>query len=114
MGPSGATSLPPVPSGGRNDLLSQIHQGMSLKPVQTNEDSGSGDGRGGLLEAIRKGTSLRPVSESEKGSPPPEMELGGMAGALARALQDRSRVIQVSDDEDDDYDDDDDSDEWDD
>jgi hypothetical protein len=50
-----------VPSGGRNDLLSQIHQGMSLKPVQTNEDSGSGDGRGGLLEAIRKGTSLRPV-----------------------------------------------------
>ena len=36
------------------------------------------------------------MSESEKGSPPPEMELGGMAGALARALQDRSRVIQVS------------------
>lgn len=37
------------------------------------------------------------MSENDKKSPPPsDEELGGMAGALARALQDRSKVIQVS------------------
>lgn len=55
--------------------------------------------RGNLLASIRKGTQLKKVTSEEaaRGSSPPDEEnLDGMAGALARALQQRNNVMQHS------------------
>ena len=56
--------------------------------------------RGDLLASIRAGMQLKKVSseESARGGSPPAADVGldGMAGALARALAQRSNVIQHS------------------
>lgn len=57
------------------------------------------DERGNLLASIRAGKQLKKVSndESARGpSPPADVGLDGMAGALARALQQRNNVLQQS------------------
>ncbi|XP_065836937.1 actin nucleation-promoting factor WASL-like [Oscarella lobularis] len=121
--PMGGGPPPPPPisggggGGGRSDLLASIRAGASLQKVDVNEirPASTGDSRGDLLAAIRKGKNLKTVTDDERSPPPSGDEgLSGMAGALARALADRSRAIQVSDEEDDDFDEDDDDEEWDD
>ena len=57
------------------------------------------DERGDLLASIRAGMQLKKVSADEPArgnSPPADVSLDGMAGALARALAQRNNVIQHS------------------
>ena len=86
--PSGGGGRGPPPPPSRDSKPAN-----SLPPVS--------DERGNLLASIRAGTQLKKVSndESARGpSPPAEVGggLDGMAGALARALQQRNNVIQQS------------------
>jgi Wiskott-Aldrich syndrome protein len=105
---------PPIPSGGRSNLLSEISQGVQLKTVQSNESihtSRSADSRDAMLNDIKEGVSLRPVDKQERQRVPPE-ELGGIAGALLKAMT--ARRDQIETDSDEDTDDEDDENEWDD
>eukprot|EP00795_Rhopilema_esculentum_P014200 gene14200-5207_t len=107
----GARSNAPAPSGGsgRGALLDQIHLGAKLKKTDNEQrKSTSVDGRDALLDAIRKGKELKAVSHDDDAS---TEEPVGMAGALMKALQDRQKHIQSSD-EDDDEEEDDFDDEW--
>ncbi|XP_057293238.1 actin nucleation-promoting factor WASL-like isoform X2 [Hydractinia symbiolongicarpus] len=106
---------PPSSGPGRGGLLDQIHQGKQLNRVEVNDKPAGGDGRDDLLSAIRKGRQLKTVSQSEiEQDHSSSSDLDGMAGALAKALAQRSAHIQVSDDDDDDDEDDDfDDDDWD-
>ena len=70
------------------------------------------DSRNDLLGQIRAGIELKPVEcQSKRNSQSSEDIMAGMAGALSRALIERSRVIHsdsdssCGDDEDDDWDD---------
>ena len=112
----GGPPPPPPPSGGRTDLLSQIQSGTTLKKVDTNSGSGGGGGRTNLLSDIRSGVKLKSVNQDE-GAQKRNSDAGldGIAGALARALQERSKAIHSSDEDDEsasDFDEEDD--EWDD
>ncbi|XP_046839037.1 neural Wiskott-Aldrich syndrome protein-like [Xenia sp. Carnegie-2017] len=71
--------------------------------------TGSGD-RGGLLQSIQAGTKLKKVTESR--APIPKVESNSMRGALARALDNRAKVLGDEDSDDDDEWDDDDDDDW--
>ncbi|KAK3608351.1 hypothetical protein CHS0354_030806 [Potamilus streckersoni] len=115
---------PPPPLGGpsiggdRAALFDQIQQGAALKKVTPSESPHETDSRSSLLQQIRSGThTLKKVdpSQMEEHSTATE-EQEGIVGALARALANRQRRIQGSDEEDDDDSDDDvsDDDEWDD
>lgn len=108
----GGGGPPPPPSMGRGGLLDQIHQGKQLKSVETNANRDSGGDRNSLLSDIRAGMKLKNVSDDDPRQSKQPEELEGMAGALAKALAQRSAHIQVSDDDDDDDDDFDDEDEW--
>jgi len=104
---------PPSSSGGpgRGALLDQIHHGTRLKKVdQEQRQSVAPEGRDALLDAIRKGKELKTVSHDQNDTPA-SPEPVGMAGALMKALQERNKHIQSSDDEGDDDDDFDDE-EW--
>ncbi|XP_069142757.1 actin nucleation-promoting factor WASL-like [Argopecten irradians] len=117
--PPVAPGIPTPASSGdtaRNALLDQIHKGTSLKNV-THDDRPAppSDARGDLLSAIRSGTNLKHVDHSDDKPAAQQESSGGIVGALARALANRQKHIQGSDDEDDDDDDDvDDDDDWDD
>ncbi|XP_067685165.1 actin nucleation-promoting factor WASL-like isoform X1 [Haliotis asinina] len=103
------------PGNARSGLLSQIHQGTTLKKVDPSERGGGpSDARGNLLKAIQGGANLKRVEQTEKVVQSDDS--AGLVGALARALANRQKHIHGSDDEDDDDDDDDecDDDEWDD
>lgn len=114
---SSNTSLPQKShvNNGRGDLLAEIQAGKTLKKI---EQSSSHDGksintRDDLLAQIQKGTNLRHV-ESDSGvqnrkSNSNLNEMEGIAGALARALEERRKNMLVSDSEDSDAD----NDEWD-
>ncbi|XP_028413484.1 neural Wiskott-Aldrich syndrome protein-like [Dendronephthya gigantea] len=115
---SGGGPPPPPPSGGRAGLLSQIQSGTTLKKVDANSDrnNSSGDGRTNLLSDIRSGVKLKSVSQDE-GTQKRNSDAGldGIAGALARALQERSKAIHSSDEDDESGSDfEDEEDEWDD
>lgn len=87
MPAAGASRGPPPPPSRDNKPAN-----ASLPPV-TSE-------RGNLLASIRAGTQLKKVDdESARGASPPtdeNMDMDGMAGALARALLQRNNVIQRS------------------
>ncbi|CEF60844.1 WASp [Strongyloides ratti] len=100
---------------GRGDLLAEIQAGKALKKVEQSISQGgkSINTRDDLLAQIQKGTNLRHV-ESDNGiqnrkSSGNLNEMDGIAGALARALEERRKNMLVSDSEDSDVD----NDEWD-
>lgn len=90
---------PPLPShpNHRNDLMNAIREGQKLKPASETErarsPSFSSDPKSDLLGQIRAGKELKHVERSESPVPVKEITPDGIAGALARALQERSRVI---------------------
>lgn len=64
---------------------------METKPALIQEDS-----RGELLRQIREGIELKPVPNEVKANMEPR---GGLAGALSRALAERSRAIHSESEE---------------
>lgn len=115
----------PAPMSSNQALLEAIRKGTRLNHVEPtevankNNSVNSGDVRGQLFEQIRKGVGLRKV---EPNSNKPESKSqssnrtggGGLADALARALQERSRALNQTDDSSNDDSNSDDDDEWDD
>lgn len=89
-------------------LMDQIRKGSTLNHVDPEEISfnhssngGENDIRDQLLDQIRKGVDLKRVSPNTNKSnttAKSTSEIGGLAGALARALQERSRAINQTDD----------------
>lgn len=101
----------------RDALLNQIRGGIKLRPVDpaalsTGSGNGSGDARSALLDEIRGGKELRPVERNaQRNSDEPKRvdPVSDLAGALLRALEDRKRALNLSDEESDSTD----NDEWD-
>lgn len=91
----------------RSALLEQIRQGTQLKAVDTENDSvqssgssNGGDNRDRLLSQIRQGQfqlKTVEVNAGRKASGAPEV--GGLAGALARALAERQKMIHRDSDD---------------
>ncbi|XP_058176006.1 actin nucleation-promoting factor WASL-like [Anopheles ziemanni] len=110
-----APTIPGGAAGGAQDdrsaLLDSIRKGTTLKKVDQSAlstGSSSGDTRGDLMYEIQKGFQLRPVADRELGNAPGDRNSAGggdvgtdaLADALRRALAERGRVIQPSDEED--------------
>lgn len=130
--PAVGIAPPPVPKVGpvshvpdnRNALLDQIKLGAKLNHVDAESESlksnnssnsGNGDTRDALLKAIQGGVHLKKVEKSQTERPTSgPLDGGGLAGALARALQERKMVIQQTDESSSDTDEDGDEDDWDD
>ncbi|CAG2186035.1 WASL [Mytilus edulis] len=115
--PAAPAGAPPV-GVGRGALLESIRGGATLKhaadgPSRGGGGGGSSDPRSNLLDAIRSGKTLKAVEKEDKPEADPGQG-GGIVGALAMALANRQKVLQMSEDEDEDEDDMDDDDEWDD
>ncbi|XP_037943736.1 neural Wiskott-Aldrich syndrome protein [Teleopsis dalmanni] len=93
----------PVVNDTRNALMESIRKGTTLKKVDTSAlSTGSGDSRSDLMSEIRMGIELRPAQNRELGVNRSSDDGAGtdaLADALRRALQERGRVIQSSDDE---------------
>uniref|UniRef100_A0AAG5DNW1 Wiskott-Aldrich syndrome protein n=1 Tax=Anopheles atroparvus TaxID=41427 RepID=A0AAG5DNW1_ANOAO len=96
----------------RSALLDSIRKGTTLKKVDQSAHStggSSGDMRGDLMSEIQQGFQLRPVANRELGSVPTDRNSAGggsgdvgtdaLAEVLRRALAERGRVIQPSDEE---------------
>ncbi|KDR14899.1 Neural Wiskott-Aldrich syndrome protein [Zootermopsis nevadensis] len=98
----------------RSALLESIRSGRALKHVDVDgkRSSSASDSRGELLDQIRQGIELKSVQPTPKPSMNSAPE-DTLAGALARALAERSRAIHsdTSGSSDDD-DNDDEDDEW--
>uniref|UniRef100_A0A915PHV9 WH1 domain-containing protein n=1 Tax=Setaria digitata TaxID=48799 RepID=A0A915PHV9_9BILA len=89
--------------GGRASLLSEIQAGVTLKQVTTNanHDNCVTDARDEMMAQIRQGAILKPVDKEEienRKSIPSTTDVAGIAGALARALEERRRNMRNSDD----------------
>ncbi|XP_072935575.1 actin nucleation-promoting factor WAS-like [Epargyreus clarus] len=93
----------PPPMDARAALMESIRSGnKSLKHVEVaSKAPANEDSRSNLLSEIRQGIELRSVSRSASNPSRAEAEdvgaVSGLAGALARALRDRARVIHSSD-----------------
>ncbi|XP_050537126.1 actin nucleation-promoting factor WASL-like [Daktulosphaira vitifoliae] len=100
----------------RSALLEAIRSGKTLKPIDTSSNSGKAstisNQRSDLLDQIRQGVELKSVQPIQKKTVN-NLEGNGLAGALARALAERARVIH-SDSSTSESSDDDEDDEWDD
>ncbi|CAG9539147.1 unnamed protein product [Cercopithifilaria johnstoni] len=88
--------------GGKTNLLSEIQAGVTLKQVTTNSNHGSGiaGAHDEMMAQIRQGAILKPVDKEEienRKSIPNATDVAGIAGALARALEERRRNIRNSD-----------------
>lgn len=96
--------------------MEQIRGGTQLKKVEQNHrpTPASTTGRDALLDQIRQGITLKTVSDLPESSPPTPAPAAGIVGALMEVMQKRSKAIHSSDeDEDDDEDEDfEDDDEW--
>ncbi|XP_065184485.1 actin nucleation-promoting factor WAS-like isoform X2 [Sycon ciliatum] len=105
---------PPAPPGSRGAPPPPNRGGPPPPPPAP---MSGGDGRGDLLSSIRAGTKLNKVEAGQDdrraSKQPAQEDVGGMAGALARALADRSKVIHSDEDEDSDFEEEDEED-WDD
>ncbi|XP_055371621.1 actin nucleation-promoting factor WASL [Condylostylus longicornis] len=107
----------PVVEDSRSALMDSIRKGISLRKVDpaTLSTGSGGDPRSDLLSEIRQGTVLRPVQDRElpavanRDSNNSGGGTDALADALRRALLDRSRVIQSSEE---DTDNSDNEDEW--
>uniref|UniRef100_A0A915IF27 Neural Wiskott-Aldrich syndrome protein n=1 Tax=Romanomermis culicivorax TaxID=13658 RepID=A0A915IF27_ROMCU len=126
---AGSNAGPPVPlalpsstqlaSPASADFLSQISKGVTLRSVSNanqQQDSvahppRSVDSRDAVLKDIKEGVVLRPVDKQERQRITPPEDMGGIAGALARALQERRfQMLEESGSEDEN--DDEEGDEW--
>ncbi|KAL3221341.1 hypothetical protein MRX96_005077 [Rhipicephalus microplus] len=101
----------------RGALLEQIRKGKALNHVDPETESthsthSNPDAREALLDQIRGGIRLKAVPDSARTSPS-ETKLEGLAGALARALQERAKAC-MPDDSDSSDDSDSEEDDWDD
>lgn len=70
--------------------------------MSTGSGNGSGDARSALLDEIRGGKELRPVERNaQRNSDEPKRvdPVSDLAGALLRALEDRKRALNLSDEE---------------
>lgn len=100
------TLKPSAANDPRNALMDSIRKGTTLKKVDTSTlSTGSGDSRSELLSEIRSGIELRPVENRELApasnrASDDSCGTDALADALRRALQERGRVIQSSDDDD--------------
>lgn len=97
-GPAAPAPPPPAVGGGGRSGGPPPPPSRESKPA-TSPLPAVNNERGNLLASIRAGTQLKKVTndESARGSSPPADEnLDGMAGALARALQQRNNVMQHS------------------
>ncbi|XP_046439003.1 neural Wiskott-Aldrich syndrome protein-like [Daphnia pulex] len=102
-------SLPPTPAQPdvRGALMDAIKEGHKLKSVPSDADQSmkSGakvpafDSRNDLLGQIRAGKELKPVEKKASVVAVSDDVMEGMAGALARALEERCRVIHSDSDE---------------
>lgn len=93
-------SIPAETNDSRSALLDQIRKGKALRkvdPATLSTGSGSDDGRSNLLKEIRLGVELRPAGEHHRESV--NRGTDALADALRRALQERSKAIQSSDEE---------------
>lgn len=85
--------------------MEQIRSGAKLAHVDSenesikssNSSNGGAGGRDALLTQIRSGVNLKPIETGRKGTAAP-VEVGGLAGALQRALEERSRMMNQTDD----------------
>jgi Wiskott-Aldrich syndrome protein len=103
-----ATPAPqPVANDTRSALMDQIRKGRALNHVEPDSESvksntSNDDPRNALMNQIRQGVGLRSVEinagKADRKSGP--AEAGGLAGALARALQERARAIGQTDESD--------------
>lgn len=89
-------------------LLEQIRKGKALNHVDpetesTHSTNSNPDSRGALLDQIRGGITLKAVPDTPKPAPA-DNKLEGLAGALARALQERARACLHDSDSSDDSD----------
>ncbi|XP_017474623.1 PREDICTED: neural Wiskott-Aldrich syndrome protein-like [Rhagoletis zephyria] len=106
--PSSANALPPVSSGsndGHSALMEAIRKGSTLNHVEPTDTSSNSSGGGGgedirdqLMNQIRQGVGLRKVEPNANKAEVSKTPTSGLAGALARALQERSRAINQTDD----------------
>uniref|UniRef100_A0A0A9X600 Neural Wiskott-Aldrich syndrome protein n=3 Tax=Lygus hesperus TaxID=30085 RepID=A0A0A9X600_LYGHE len=113
MAPPAAPPSAP-PDDPRSALMEAIRNGPQLRPVNNvdNEAKKPSDSRGDLLDQIRQGVELKPVSQIQQSSnSAPASESKGLAGALARALLERSKAINPDSDESEDEDEEE-EDEW--
>ncbi|XP_050684772.1 actin nucleation-promoting factor WASL-like [Leptidea sinapis] len=90
----------PAPQDPRAALMESIRSGnKALRHVDVAKPAVAEDSRSNLLSEIRQGINLRAVNRAANGSSsvderPPAC---GLAGALAKALQERARAIHSSD-----------------
>lgn len=70
----------------------------STKSSGSGESGGGEDMRDQLMNQIRKGTHLKKVEPNANKPEVSKTPTSGLAGALARALQERSRAINQTDD----------------
>ncbi|XP_063829669.1 actin nucleation-promoting factor WASL-like [Ostrinia nubilalis] len=104
--PVGAPPPPPAPAAmdPRAALMESIRSGnKSLKPVEVSaKPPVVEDSRSNLLSEIRQGVELRAVSRSTSNTASDSSRAcgDGLAGALARALQERNRAIHSDSDSD--------------
>ncbi|CAH1724118.1 actin nucleation-promoting factor WASL-like [Aphis gossypii] len=81
----------------RSALLEAIRSGKTLKHVDTSNSVKSPNtepnSRNDLLDQIRQGVELKSVQPIDKKNVNNNLEADGLAGALARALAERARVI---------------------
>lgn len=84
----------------RSMLMESIRGGAKLKKVEKPETkpNPTGGPRNALLEQIRQGIELRPVANEVK-SKTSSAAQGGLAGALSRALAERSNAIHSESDD---------------
>ncbi|EGT50425.1 hypothetical protein CAEBREN_30369 [Caenorhabditis brenneri] len=110
-GNSVLASLPPAQNG-RSNLLAEIQAGKQLRSVQQATDSPkAGDARGDVMAQIRQGAQLKHVDaaaeqERRKSATAGPAGMGGLAGALAKALEERRMNMGIDDSSEDDEDED--------
>lgn len=79
-------------------LMQKVEQ---TQVTNNTSNNGDGDSRNDLLSEIRQGVELRPAATRELGAQRESSGAGtdALADALRRALQERGRVLRSSDDE---------------
>uniref|UniRef100_A0A8D8LHC9 Neural Wiskott-Aldrich syndrome protein n=3 Tax=Cacopsylla melanoneura TaxID=428564 RepID=A0A8D8LHC9_9HEMI len=110
--PAPPSMQPPPQPDTRSALMDAIRSGAKLKPVDPDSKKSTlnNDSRGELLDQIRQGVKLNSVQPVAK--PTGSASLPGLAGALAAALEERSRALHSDSDSTSDTDEDNDEDEW--
>ncbi|XP_054168787.1 actin nucleation-promoting factor WASL-like [Oppia nitens] len=103
--PPPMSNLPAV-SDNRSALMDQIRKGRQLQHVEPDSDSNKSntssndDPRNALLNQIKQGVGLRPAeNRTLKPVPKKADEVGGLKEALMRAMNERSKAINRTDDE---------------